>query len=74
MVQKELKSLQEHESEKSVFELFTNVSATMISLLTLCWFVSNAFGASFSTKGSKVFDPNGNWIVFRGIGLTCTAI
>ena len=26
----------------------------------------------FSTSGSKVFDAAGNWVVFKGIGLSCT--
>ena len=26
----------------------------------------------FTTRGSRVFDAAGNWVVFKGIGLTCT--
>jgi hypothetical protein len=26
----------------------------------------------FTTKGNKVYDSNNNWVVFKGIGLSCT--
>jgi hypothetical protein len=26
----------------------------------------------FTVVGSKIFDSDGNWIVFKGIGFTCT--
>ena len=29
-------------------------------------------GGPFRTEGSRVYDAEGNWVVFRGVGLSCT--
>ena len=49
----------------------------LIALLLLSSVVTAITASSigtgpFTTKGSKVYDVNNNWIVFKGIGLSCT--
>lgn len=50
------------------------VSLLLVSLLS-CASLAGAAGPGlgpFSTNGSRVYDSTGAWVVFRGIGLSCT--
>ena len=46
------------------------------SFVCISLLAAQLIGASasngFSVKGNKAYDPDGNWVTFRGIGLTCT--
>jgi hypothetical protein len=41
-------------------------------LVVAAAFVARAAPGPFSTSGNKVFDADGNWVVFKGVGLSCT--
>lgn len=43
-----------------------------VSLSCVAHATAQALTGPFSVQGSKVYDAAGNWVVFRGIGLTCT--
>ena len=45
---------------------------TLLSLGTLAITTAAAVEGPFITVGSKLFDSTGKWVVFRGIGVTCT--
>lgn len=47
----------------------------MIARATAVGVAAGAPGSGpFTTAGSKVFDASGAWVVFRGIGLSCTEV
>ena len=46
-----------------------------VSIAFILFEVTSILGAGsgpFTTIGNKIYDSDSNWIVFKGIGLSCT--